>query len=153
LGLRQKGYISMLLRIRYLCYSAIVASLICGLPMTTQATDGISLELNTAIQHDSNCRLHFLLSNNTTHTFSDFRIEIAFFDNSGRFVNHATADFLKVGAHKTVMRSFDVPGQQCVHLGKILLNDDAVCISENGAIHECVELIEPTHRTEILFFK
>ncbi len=143
----------MLLKIRHLCYSAVAAILMCGPTMTSQAAGGVSLELNAAIQHDSNCRLHFLLSNGTAHTFSDFRIEVAFFDKSGRFVNHATADFLKVGNQKTIMRSFDIPGQQCVHLGKILLNDDAVCISQNGPIKECVNLIEPTHRTEILFYK
>jgi len=104
-------------------------------------------------RNGDSCRLHFLLTNETDTAFSSFRIQIAFFDRSGGFVNSAAADFLKVRPRKTILRFFDVPTLRCAEIGKVLLNDAAACDAEDGPVADCVEMIAPTHRTEMRFYK
>ena len=143
----------MLLIMRYFCYATAVSGLLLASPPTAQAGENILLELNKVAQEGDSCRLHFLLTNETDTAFSNFRIQIAFFDRSGGFINNATADFLKVRPRKTILRFFDVPTLQCAELGEVLLNDAATCDAEDGPVADCVEMIAPAHRTETRFYK
>jgi len=143
----------MLLIRRYFCYAMVASGLLMASPPTARADESILLQLNKVAQEGDSCRLHFLLTNETDTAFSSFRIQIAFFDRSGGFINSATADFLKVRPLKTILRFFDVPTLQCGELGKVLLNDAATCDAEDGPVANCVEMIAPTHRTEIRFYK
>jgi hypothetical protein len=138
---------------RYFCYAMAVSGLLLASPPTARADENILLELNKVAQEGDSCRLHFLLNNETDAAFNSFRIQIAFFDRTGGFINNATADFLKVSPRKTILRFFDVPTLQCAELGKVLLNDAATCDAEDGLVADCVEMIAPTHRTEIRFYK
>ena len=143
----------MFLRMRHYCYAMTITTLLLAPLAEARAEEGISLELNKVAQEGDSCRLHFLLTNETDTAFNSFRIQIAFFDRAGGFVNNATADFLKVRPRKTILRFFDVPNLQCAALGEVLLNDAASCDGPDGPVADCVDLIAPTHRTEIRFYK
>ena len=143
----------MLQFLRRSFYATMTLMSMLGLSVASQAADSISLELNKVTQQGNSCRLHFLLTNNTDIAFQTFRLQIAFFDKSGGFVNNATADFLRVRPKKTVLRYFDVPELHCTDLGEVLLNDAASCETENEQVADCIELIAATHRAEVRFYK
>ena len=82
------------------------------------AEDGIMLELNKVSAKDDMCRLSFVLNNQSDAAFSEFRLQLAFFDAQGGVITDATVDFLQIRPQKTVVRYFDVPDLSCPGLGQ-----------------------------------
>ncbi len=114
--------------------------------------EGIVLELNKVVAKDDVCRLSFVLSNESDAAFSEFRLQLAFFDAQGGVITDATVDFLQIRPQKTVVRYFDVPDLSCPGLAKVLLNDVAAC-APPAPSGDCLDLIQPTARGEVDFYK
>ena len=115
--------------------------------------DGIMLELNKVAAKGEVCRLSFVLNNQSDTAFSEFRLQLAFFDAQGGVITDATVDFLKIRPQKTVVRYFDVPDLSCPGLAKVLLNDVAACAPPAPGGGDCLDLIEPSARGDVDFYK
>jgi len=117
------------------------------------AGEGIVLELNKVAVRDDACRLTFVLNNESDAAFSEFLLQLIFFNDQGGVITDAAVDFLQVRPQKTVVRYFDVPELSCPALAKVLLNDVAACSPPAPGGRDCLDLIQPSAHGDVDFYK
>ena len=120
--------------------------------ITVQADDGgLSLELNKLEDTDDACRAYLVLDNGTAGPVESLRLQLVLFDPEGVITRRLAVQAGPVGAGKTSVRIFDVSGQQCGDIGRILLNDISECEGPDGEIADCADLLEVSSRADVPF--
>nr|WP_282571327.1 Tat pathway signal sequence domain protein [Methylonatrum kenyense] len=116
-----------------------------------QAGDRLSLELNKLEDTDGACRAYLVLDNGTNQAVESLRLQLVLFDPEGVINRRLAVQAGPVGAGKTSVRIFDVSGQQCGEIGRILLNDIAECEGPDGEIADCAGRLDISSRADVPF--
>ena len=132
----------------------IVASLT-ALPLAAQeaATPSLALELNTAADTaEGACRLTYVASNGLAAPLEMTSFQMAVFDASGAVTRLIVLDFGALPLGKTKVVQFDIPGQTCAQISRIIVNDVAQCTTTGGAAVEgCLTSLSTASRSTIQF--
>jgi hypothetical protein len=141
----------MLLR----CFTALIATVAGLLPLAAQeaAVPSLALELNTAADTaEGACRLTYVASNGLAAPLEMTSFQMAVFDASGAVTRLIVLDFGALPVGKTKVVQFDIPGQTCAQISRIIVNDVAQCTTTGGAAVEgCLTSLSTASRSTIQF--
>ncbi|MGO1118227.1 Tat pathway signal sequence domain protein [Rhodovibrionaceae bacterium A322] len=124
-----------------------------GASAQSSADKTITIELNKLEQRDGACRTYLLFENATDQQLDPFRLDLIFFGSDGVITQRLVVDAAPLRAGKSVVKLFDLAGQQCADVSRILLNDVSPCGDASGERDDCVDLVTPQSRSEVVFFK
>jgi hypothetical protein len=136
--------------------SAVLIFLTLGtLPATAQDADApsLALELNTAADtSEGACRLTYVASNGLTAPLEMTSFQMAVFDAEGAVTRLIVLDFGALPVGKTKVVQFDIPGQTCAKISRIIVNDVAQCTTTGGAaVDGCLTSLSTASRGAIQF--
>jgi hypothetical protein len=128
----------------YLCASLATAQ---------DATPALSLELNSVGDTaDGGCRLTYVANNGMAAALEKTSFQMAVFDGTGSVTRLIVLDFGALTVGKTKVVQFDIPGQTCAQISRIVVNDVAQCTSAGGAaVPDCLTTLATASRTAIQF--
>lgn len=120
------------------------------------ADNRIVLELNTATDTDNGaCRLTFVALNNTPTGFARTGWQVGIFDASGIVRSILALEFGALPVGKTKIVQFDLAGQGCQNISRVVVNDVTLCQPEGGEdgvlASACLEALSTTSRASIEF--
>ncbi|MDV7142888.1 hypothetical protein R3X27_09340 [Tropicimonas sp. TH_r6] len=130
--------------------AAMAASSFAALPSLAQEP-GFSLELNSVRPAEMGCRLTYVALNQTGTDLSAAAFEVAVFDAEGTVNTLLILDFGALKDGKTKVVQFDLAGQDCEGISRLLVNDAAECAVEEGEAPNCLEMLAPSSRTSVKF--
>lgn len=135
--------------------AAIVAATLGVLPAAAQdaAAPSLALELNTAADTaEGACRLTYVASNGLAAPLEMTSFQMAVFDADGAVTRLIVLDFGALPLGKTKVVQFDIPGQTCAQISRIIVNDVAQCTTTGGAAVEgCLTSLSTASRSTIQF--
>jgi len=105
-------------------------------PVTAQ-TGTIELELNTANDAESGCRLTYVATNNTSVALERSSYEVAVYNNDGIVQRLLVLEFGWLPVGKTRVVQFDLPEQSCADISRISVNGPVECASSQGEQTVC----------------
>lgn len=118
---------------------SLIASL-CFLPAVA-AADGMTIELNSMSEQENACRLVFTAQSEMG--VDGLVLETALFDSSGAVLMLTLFDFIDLPAGNLRVRQFDIAGQPCSEVGRILFNGIESCDGPG-----CAALLSVVSRVE-----
>lgn len=134
-------------------FSATVLAM--SLPLAAQTTPGqFSLELNAAAETEAgNCRLTYVVTNQSDAALSRTAYELGVFDGQGVVQRLLVLEFGELVAGKTKILQFDLAGSPCASISRIVVNDVAACtLAEAGSESDiCLNGLSASSRTAIQF--
>ena len=112
-------------------------------PAFAQDTAGpLTLELNTVAELDGGaCRLVYVVSNETAEDLTASTYEVAVFNGRGAVSNMLLMEFGAIDAGKTRVVQFDVAGQACSDISRILVNNQVDCATASGDSTMCMDAL------------
>ncbi len=134
--------------------AAVVASALCLSSVHAQdAAPSLALELNTAADTpEGACRLTYVASNGLPAPLEMTSFQMAVFDAGGAVTRLIVLDFGALPLGKTKVVQFDIPGQTCAQISRIIVNDVAQCTTTGGAAVEgCLTSLSTASRSSIQF--
>ena len=75
------------------------------------------------------CRVYFVINNNDPDTLTQLRLDLVMFGTDGVIARRVALDLGPLPGKKTGVRLFDLTGQPCDGIGKVLINDVLECQS------------------------
>lgn len=130
----------------------VVALLIATLPAPALAADGVfALELNDSAEVEGGCRLTFLAINGTSSAVEKASYEVFTFAKEGRVSQSLVFQFGGFRPGKTKVFQFDLPGQPCTDISRLLLNDATECTVDGAPSSLCIDGVETRNLTTIEF--
>ena len=111
----------------------------------------IAIELNDATNVDSACRLVFVAVNKTGVVLDKTSYDVVTFDAAGKVGKSLTFQFGRLPVGKTKVVQFDLPGQACDTISRLLVNDIAECSVGGKASDLFIDALATTTRTKIEF--
>ena len=143
----------MSLRVLTTVFSASVLAL--SLPLSAQTAPGqFSLELNAAAETDAgNCRLTYVVTNQSEAALSRTAYELGVFDAQGVVQRLLVLEFGELVAGKTKILQFDLTGSPCASISRIVVNDVAGCTlaQDQSESDICLNGLAASSRTAIQF--
>lgn len=135
----------------WFCVAAMLVSL---LPFAVHAQDGrIALELNKLESAGEACRSYVVLQNRSGTAFQTLKLDLVMFDKEGVVAKRLALETAPLPADKTSLKVFDIGGMSCEQVGRILLNDVLDCTGSDGAVENCLGLIDVSARGELSLIK
>jgi hypothetical protein len=133
--------------------SVIALCLSTGLANAQDAAPALSLELNSVGDTaDGGCRLTYVANNGLTAPLEKTSFQMAIFDGTGSVTRLIVLDFGALTVGKTKVVQFDIPGQTCAQISRIVVNDVAQCTTSGGApVPDCLTNLVTASRTAIQF--
>ncbi len=123
--------------IRAAC-AALVVTLALAAPLPLAAQTGtIELELNTANDAETGCRLTYVATNNTSVALERSSYEVAVYNNDGIVQRLLVLEFGWLPVGKTRVVQFDLPEQSCADISRISVNGPVECASAQGEQTVC----------------
>ena len=111
----------------------------------------ISIELNDASNADTACRLVFVAINNSGVLLEKTSYDFVTFDTAGKVGRSITFHFGRLPVGKTKVVQFDLPGQACESISRLLVNDIAECTVDGKASDICIDALTTSTRAKIEF--
>ena len=135
------------------CLTALAAStLALAMPAAGFAQDkAISIELNDATNADTACRLVFVAINRSGVLLDKTSYDFVTFDTEGKVGRSITFHFGRLPVGKTKVVQFDLPGQPCETISRLLVNDIAECTVDGKASDICIDALTTSTRAKIEF--
>ena len=135
------------------CLTALAASaLALAVPAAGFAQDkAISIELNDATNADTACRLVFVAINRSGVLLDKTSYDFVTFDTEGKVGRSITFHFGRLPVGKTKVVQFDLPGQPCETISRLLVNDIAECTVDGKASDICIDALTTSTRAKIEF--
>lgn len=139
-------YLTKVIPVTALCLCA-------SLAMAQDAAPALSLELNSVGDTaDGGCRLTYVANNGMAAALEKTSFQMAVFDGTGSVTRLIVLDFGALTVGKTKVVQFDIPGQTCAQISRIVVNDVAQCTSAGGAaMPDCLATLATASRTAIQF--
>lgn len=109
-------------------------------------TGNFEIELNTAADADGACRLTFVATNNTGVSLTKTAYEVAAFDADGAVSQLMVLEFGELPQAKTRVVQFDLPGQQCSAISRLLVNGQDTCEAADGPKDVCMKSLSASSR-------
>jgi hypothetical protein len=133
-------------------YLAILGMVALAVPAQAQTAGGkIAIELNDATAVDGACRLVFVAKNETGVVLEKTSYDVVTFDASGKVGQSLTFQFGRLPVGKTKVVQFDLPGQACDSISRLLVNDASECAVAGNASDICLDALATTTRTKVEF--
>lgn len=131
-------------------FAATLATL--GLLLPAGAQDkSISIELNDAADVGGACRLVFVAVNGTGVVLDKTAFDVVTFDASGKVGQSLTFQFGRLPVGKTKVVQFDLAGQSCAGISRLLVNDVSECAVDGKPSDMCMDALATKTRTKIEF--
>ena len=131
---------------------ALMAAILIAGATTAGAQDkSISIELNDATNVDTACRLIFVANNKTGEVIEKMSYDVVTFDATGKVGQSLAFQFGRLPVGKTKVVQFDLAGQTCDRISRLLVNDASECAVAGNASDVCIEALTTTTRTPIEF--
>lgn len=111
----------------------------------------LSVELNAAKAVEEGCRVSFLVANGMDTEIEASVFEIAVIGKDGGVTSLIRLDFGRLPEGKSRIRQFDLSGQACEEVGRVLLNDVTECAGEGLSPDACLDALAVSTRTGIAF--
>jgi len=127
------------------------AILIAGATTAGAQDKSISIELNDATNVDTACRLIFVANNKTGEVIEKMSYDVVTFDATGKVGQSLAFQFGRLPVGKTKVVQFDLAGQTCDRISRLLVNDASECAVAGNASDVCIEALTTTTRTPIEF--
>ena len=131
--------------------SVLVSALLCASCPVFAAEGGFTLELNDSADVGGGCRLTFLAVNGPASAVEKASYEVYTFAGDGRIGQSLVFQFGGFRPGKTKVFQFDLPGQPCGDISRLLLNDATECVVDGAASSMCLDAIETRNITSIDF--
>ena len=123
-----------------------------GMPGPSVAQEkAISIELNDATNVDGACRLVFVAVNNSGIVLEKTSYDVVTFDATGKVGKSLTFQFGRLPIGKTKVVQFDLPGQTCETISRLLVNDVSECAVDGKASDVCIDALTTSTRTQVAF--
>ncbi len=118
------------------------------------AAAGLQLELNTVADVDGGgCRTTFVAFNGLPEAVEAAVLEMVIFDTSGTVRPPISLDFGAMAAGKTKVVQFDIPGESCAAISRILVNNVTSCTAPGGApVAACADTLAVSSRVPAIQF-
>jgi hypothetical protein len=129
------------------CLSLVLAS-IAGAQAQEKA---ISIELNDAAALEAACRLVFVAINNTGVVLEKTSYDVVTFDAAGKVAQSLAFQFGRLPVGKTKVVKFDLGGQPCDGISRLLVNDASECVVDGKPSQICLDALTTSTRTKIGF--
>lgn len=122
-------------------------------PMLAQAqgSAGLSIELNDAVDVNNGCRLSYVATNNAGVLLDKASFDVFTFNAEGKVAQSLVFQFGRLPAGKTKVVQFDLAGQPCASISRLLVNDINECVAEGKGSTLCIDNLQTSTRTPILF--
>ncbi|MEQ1951983.1 hypothetical protein ABMA59_11250 [Mesorhizobium sp. CN2-181] len=132
--------------------ATLTAVLTLSAPTAGWAQDkAIAIELNDASNVDGACRLVFVAVNKSGVLLDKTSYDVVTFDAAGKVGKSLTFQFGRLPVGKTKVVQFDLPGQACDTISRLLVNDVSECSVDGKASDVCIDALATTTRTKIEF--
>ena len=131
-----------------------IAALACLLAagLSANAQDKVfGIELNDAADVNGNCRLTYVANNGTGTVLQKTSYDIFTFDSDGKVLQSLVFQFGSFPSGKTKVVQFDLAGQPCAKISRLLINDISECSVDGNASTICLDALRTTTRTSISF--
>lgn len=116
------------------------------------AQDGtFGLELNNARDVESSCRLTYVATNNTGSELEETSYEVAVFDAQGGVSRLLILEFGRLQKGKTKVVQFDLSGESCANISRLLVNNVDKCVTSDGTQPDCMGGLVTSSRSDIDF--
>ena len=113
----------------------------------------IRIELNRLEPAGEACRPNLVLTNGTDLTLSEFRLDMVMFDIDGIVADRLAVNASPLLPGKTSLIVFEAPSIACDGVGRVLINAVLACSGGPETLGGCLNLIEPSSRTDVALFK
>lgn len=114
----------------------LIAALMAAGCVSARAADTpLPIELNkleplpSAGTTPAGCRVYFVVTNDDADTLTQLRLDLVLFGIDGVIARRVALDLGPLPAKKHGVRLFDLTGQPCDGIGKVLINDVLACQS------------------------
>lgn len=99
------------------------------------------------------CRLWMLLGNDApgAAAIAALRLDLVAFGLDGLIARRVAVELGPVGAGRTMVRLFDLPGLPCERMGRLLINDVLACRIGGQDATNCADRLRPANRTAVRF--
>ncbi|MDQ6434705.1 hypothetical protein RB623_11680 [Mesorhizobium sp. LHD-90] len=111
----------------------------------------IAIELNDASNVENACRLVFVAVNKSGVLLDKTSYDVVTFDTGGKVGKSLTFQFGRLPVGKTKVVQFDLPGQACETISRLLVNDVSECSVEGKRSEICIDKLTTATRTKIEF--
>ena len=111
-------------------------------------TPSLLVELNGADTVEGACRLSFLVENRLGADLSSLAFETVVLTKAGKVAMLTLFDFRDLPAARPRVRQFDLAGQGCDGIGRILINGASACEGEGIAPGACIDALRLKSLTE-----
>ena len=126
--------------------------IVAGMCLPTAAQEKqITIELNDAADVSGACRLVFVAVNGTGVVLEKTSFDVVTFDSTGKVGQSLTFQFGRLPVGKTRVVQFDLPGQACATISRLLVNDVSECAVDGNASELCLDALSTSTRTAIEF--
>ncbi len=113
--------------------------------------NAFSLELNSARDNENGCRLTYVAKNKTGTKLDKTSYEVVVFDKDGGVSQFLILEFGKLPINKTKVVQFELNGQKCANISRLLINDVSDCEAGGKAVQICLDALKTKSRTSIDF--
>ncbi len=131
-----------------------LAALALALPAGAQAP--LPVELNRLEQVSAPaeaCRVWMVVANDAAGAppIASLRLDLVAFARDGQVARRVAVELGPVGAGRTGVRIFDLPGLACDGLSRLLVNDVLACRIGGQDAADCAERLRATSRADLRF--
>lgn len=109
------------------------------------------LELNSLKPADTGCRLTYVAKNATGADLDAISFEVAVFDGEGTVSRLLILEFGALSDGRTKVVQFDLAGQSCDDISRLLINGAPECTAAAGEAPDCLGALAPSSRTGVDF--
>ena len=126
------------------------------LPRPAAAEPLLPLELNRLEQVNAPaeaCRLWLVLANDAAGAapIASLRLDLVAFGRDGLIARRVAVELGPLGAGRTGVRFFDLPGLPCEELSRLLINNVLACRIGGEDLPNCAERLRVTSRAGLRF--
>jgi len=126
---------------------AIAVALALGTASAVSAqADGVAVGLNKLEARDGACRAYLVIENGTASTFETLKLDLVMFDGDGVIARRLAVETAPLPADKTQVKLFDIQGQACGGIQRVLLNDVTDCADGDGSRSDCLDRVSVSSR-------
>ncbi|SLN45015.1 hypothetical protein [Ruegeria meonggei] len=116
---------------------------------TEDAPTGLQIELNTIQDVEGACRLTFVAENRTDSAIDTASFQTVVFDASGRVITFTLYNFRELPLDLPRVRQFDVRGEACGNISRVLINGLSSCVTGGSESEVCLKALNLSSRTDV----
>ena len=140
--------------IRGLLHGAVALVALCAAPPLASAQpqeQALTIELNDAVDVNGNCRLAYVAYNGTGQLLDKTSFDVFIFDAEGKVGQSLVFQFGRLLDGKTKVVQFDLGGNACASISRLLVNDIRECVAAGQESTICLDSLKTATRTSIAF--